>query len=56
MKTGSQRTLALLACMLVAAAAAQAQEYPTRPVRMIVPFVPGGSSDFVARILQPKMI
>jgi len=35
---------------------AQAQDYPARPVRMIVPFVPGGSSDFVARAIQPKMI
>lgn len=31
------------------------QNYPTRPVRMIVPFAPGGASDFVGRILQPKL-
>jgi tripartite-type tricarboxylate transporter receptor subunit TctC len=42
------------ACLL--AAAAQAQDYPSRPVRMIVPFVPGGSSDFVARAIQPKLM
>jgi len=36
-------------------AIAQAQDYPARPVRMIIPFGPGGSSDFVARIIQPKM-
>jgi tripartite-type tricarboxylate transporter receptor subunit TctC len=29
--------------------------YPDRPVRMIVPFAPGGASDFIARIIQPKM-
>src|SRR6202040_2847053 len=28
--------------------------YPNRPVRMIVPFAPGGASDFVARIISPK--
>ncbi len=31
------------------------EDYPTRPVRMIVPFAPGGASDFVGRILQPKL-
>lgn len=30
--------------------------YPIRPVRMIVPFAPGGASDFVGRIIQPAMV
>src|SRR3954464_13798346 len=29
--------------------------YPNRPVRMIVPFAPGGASDFVGRIIQPAL-
>ncbi len=32
-----------------------AQAYPTKPVKMIIPFAPGGASDFVGRIMQPKM-
>jgi tripartite-type tricarboxylate transporter receptor subunit TctC len=35
--------------------AQSADSYPSRPVRMIVPNAPGGSSDFVARIVQPKL-
>ena len=30
-------------------------QYPNKPIRMIVPFAPGGASDFVGRILQPRM-
>jgi tripartite-type tricarboxylate transporter receptor subunit TctC len=36
-------------------AAAAAADYPNRTVRMVVPFAPGGASDFVARIIQPRM-
>ncbi|MGA0025399.1 MAG: Bug family tripartite tricarboxylate transporter substrate binding protein, partial [Burkholderiales bacterium] len=36
-------------------AAFAADAYPNRPVRMIVPFAPGGASDFVGRIIQPKL-
>src|SRR3979411_883954 len=35
-----------------AASAQDAGNYPNRPVLMIVPFAPGGASDFVARIIQ----
>ncbi len=35
--------------------AAAAQDYPNRTLRMVVPFAPGGASDFVARILQARM-
>jgi len=44
------------AVFLLLGAAARAEDagnYPNRPVTMIVPFAPGGASDFVARIIQP---
>src|SRR5438477_6717971 len=44
----------LLLAMLLTPALALAQ-YPTKPVRMIIPFAPGGASGFVGRIMQPKM-
>jgi tripartite-type tricarboxylate transporter receptor subunit TctC len=47
-----KRLLAVLFFLLPAFAFAQ---YPNKPVRMIVPFAPGGASDFVGRILQPRM-
>ena len=37
---------------LLGASAQDAGKYPNRPVMMIVPFAPGGASDFVARIIQ----
>src|SRR3984957_2638796 len=44
---------ALLLLPSAAASAEDAGNYPNKPVMMIVPFPPGGASDFVARILQP---
>jgi len=41
--------------ILLFPALAFAQGYPSRPVRMIIPFAPGGASDFVGRIMQPRL-
>jgi len=47
---------AVVACMLVAfAPLITAQAYPVKPVRMIVPFVPGGNTDIIGRVFTPKL-
>jgi tripartite-type tricarboxylate transporter receptor subunit TctC len=43
------------ACAALAAASAGAQDYPNKPVRMVVGFPPGGGTDVVARIITPKL-
>jgi len=43
------------AAVLAAAGAAFAQDYPSRPIRMIVPWTPGGGADIVARIVGAKL-
>jgi len=47
--------LALALCSALSGLALGQAAYPNRPVRMIVPFAPGGASDFVARIISPKL-
>ena len=50
------RVAAALVCgMLCIGGAAWSQTYPAKPVRVIVPFPPGGANDIVARILLPKL-
>lgn len=46
---------AAFAAVIAASAVAQAQDYPSRPVRLIVPYPVGGASDITARLVADKL-
>src|SRR3982750_3230914 len=47
------RFVCLIGCLLVSLAAAQ--PFPSRPVRLIIPFPPGGSNDVVGRVIAAQL-
>jgi tripartite-type tricarboxylate transporter receptor subunit TctC len=47
--------LIVLAALGLHCAEVHAQAYPSKPIRILVPFAPGGSIDVLARLLSPKM-
>jgi tripartite-type tricarboxylate transporter receptor subunit TctC len=49
-----RKTIVLLSCLL-GAVAAQAQDWPAKPVHFVVPYPPGGGTDVIARIVQSRL-
>ena len=58
MRTRTAALSVLIACAAAVtaptAAAQGAAGYPSKPIRLIIPFAPGGASDFVGRIMVPR--
>lgn len=47
--------ITLLVALALASATVSAQNYPTRTVRIVVPYAPGGNTDFTARVIAGKL-
>jgi tripartite-type tricarboxylate transporter receptor subunit TctC len=55
MRNATQALLKAFAGLLLLATAAAAQDYPTKPPRLIIPFPPGGSNDVVGRMVATQL-
>src|SRR5256885_4821254 len=55
MRSGASLIAALMLAASFAAASAAAQDYPTRPVTIIVPYVSGGTTEISARLVGQRL-
>lgn len=55
MQSISKLLFSVIAALACVAAQAQAQSYPSKPIRLVVPYPAGGGTDFFARAVGAKM-
>ena len=55
MMNAAQWTMALAVAISAVSGTTLAQQYPAKPVRMVVPYPPGGGTDLLARSIVPRL-